>query len=91
LLTIKINALHLPCSYILIKKVKNKEVMRLSNESDNGHGKYDPKVYYRHLGADVWEKLKPDEVEGEGKVAYSDELQAEFDNSDEQTEDNSQN
>ncbi|MEN9520197.1 MAG: hypothetical protein RLZZ381_2785 [Cyanobacteriota bacterium] len=65
--------------------------MRLSNENGNGHGKYDPKIYYRHLGADVWEKLEPDELEGEGKVAYSDELQAEFDNSDEQTEDNSHN
>jgi hypothetical protein len=63
----------------------------MSNKNDNGHGEYEPKVSYRHLGADVWEKLEPDEVEGEGKVAYSDELQAEVDNSDDSIEDNSQN
>ena len=63
----------------------------MSENNGNGHGEYDPKVYYRHLGADVWEKLEPDQVEGEGKIAYSDDLKAELEDSDNSEEDNSQN
>jgi hypothetical protein len=43
----------------------------LSNKNGNGHGEYDPKVIYRHLGADVWEKIIPDSEQSE--VAYTDE------------------
>ena len=43
--------------------------MQLSNENGNGHGTYEPKIYYRYLDADVWTK---ENIEtGEVTIAYS--------------------
>lgn len=47
------------------------------NKNGNGKKKFDPKVVYRHLGADVWaEKQKDSDKEN---VAYGDDIKAELD------------
>ncbi len=63
----------------------------MSNKNGNGHEEYKPKTIYRHLGADVWEKITPDSEQSE--VAYSDEIEAELkdDENSENDQDNSQN
>ena len=44
----------------MVRKLHKKEVMQLSNENGNGHGKYEPAVSYRYLDADVWVKEDPE-------------------------------
>ena len=48
-------------------------------QNGNGKGKYNPEVYYRHLGVDVWEKQTPESKKTE--VAYSEEILEELSDS----------
>ena len=62
--------------------------MQLSNENGNGHGKYEPKVSYRYLDADVWVKENPET--GDETIAYTDEVIADI-FSEEKSEDSDPN
>jgi hypothetical protein len=48
----------------------------LTNKNGNGHGKYQPKVTYQYLDADVW--IKKDEATGLETVAYTEDILAEL-------------
>ena len=48
----------------------------MNEKKGNGHGKYEPKVFYRYLDADVW--IKMDEDTGYETVAYTEEILAEL-------------
>ncbi len=59
-----------------MEEVTPKEVMKLNEKKGNGHGKYNPKVFYRHLGADVWEEKTPESKKS--KIAYTEDVEAEL-------------
>lgn len=63
--------------------------MQMSNES-NGHGKFEPEVYYEYLDADVWYE----HTFGKITIVYTEDLLAELygeDDSEDSTQDNSNN
>ena len=58
-------------------------------KNGNGQGKYQPEVYYRHLGVDVWEKQTPESKETD--VAYSEEILEQLSDSENEQDSDSNN